>query len=294
LSKELLPKIAEGNFSALAKAISIVENELSGYRDLLEEIAPSSCPIIGVTGPPGAGKSSLVNALVSLICLKGKKAGIIAIDPSSPFSHGSIMGDRLRMFDNFLNDKVFIRSMASRGSLGGLAPKVFEVADLMKSAGFDFIIIETVGVGQSEVEIAALADINVLVLVPESGDDIQALKSGILEIADIYVVNKADRPGADVFERNLFSISHQNSNTPIIKTIAIKNEGIDQLFDAILQHQTNEVSDDHKNSLLAERALMMIKSERTRDISLDDIAKSLKQEKQGKGFNFYKFVKSLV
>jgi LAO/AO transport system kinase len=201
---DLLIELQNGNKRALARAISLIENDSEGYEQLLESLNfNKNIPIIGITGPPGAGKSTLINAFTKYLIDQNKKVAVIAVDPSSPFNKGSLMGDRIRMIEHFLNPNIFIRSMASRGSLGGLAPKIFEVADLLKAAQFDYIIIETVGVGQSEIEIASLADTTVLVLVPEGGDEIQIIKSGIMEIADVFVLNKSDRSGADTFFKNL-------------------------------------------------------------------------------------------
>jgi len=291
----LIPLLLQGNKRALARCISMVENGYEGYEELLRKLTfNKSTPIIGITGPPGAGKSSLIAALARHIVSTQKTIGIIAIDPSSPFNQGSLLGDRLRMTEHFLHPSVFIRSMAGRGSLGGLAPKIFEVADVMKAAGFDYIIIETIGVGQSEVEIAALADTTVLVLVPEAGDEIQTIKSGVMEIADIYVLNKSDRDGADSLFKNLFVLAHSHARlgweAPVIKTIATKDEGVDLLFDAILKHAEHGTDHDKKLHLLAEKVLLMIKNQRTKDISIAQIQSDLKQHVSDKNFNLYRYV----
>src|SRR5688572_12291594 len=196
----LIDNLQKGDVRSLARCISIVENEAEGYEELLRSLpVDHDIPVIGITGPPGAGKSTIVNALISELNKEGKKIGIVAIDPTSPFNYGSLLGDRIRMSEHFLNEHVFIRSLATRGSLGGLSAKTIEITDVMKAFPFDYIIVETVGVGQSEVEIVGLADTTIVVLVPEAGDEIQGIKSGIMEIADIFVVNKADRDGADQF-----------------------------------------------------------------------------------------------
>lgn len=293
---ELLSDLQNGNKRALARAISLVENDSQGYESLLENLDfNKKVPLIGITGPPGAGKSTLINAFAKHLLDQNKKVAIIAIDPSSPFNKGSLMGDRLRMSEHFLNPNIFIRSMASRGSLGGLAPKIFEVADLIRAAQFDYVIIETVGVGQSEVEIASLADTTVLVLVPEAGDDIQTIKSGVMEIADVYVLNKSDRSGADTFYKNLCALTHshasENWESPVVKTVAHKYEGLQNLQDAIEKHQASNNLSDKKNLLLAEKAIMLIKNQRVKDIVFENIFNDLKEISHLQNFNIYRYVK---
>ena len=196
-------RLIKGDFHALARLISLIENEVEGYDNFLKKLKSSEARIVGVTGAPGSGKSSLVDALIGEMIAAKKKVGVLCVDPSSPFNKGAILGDRIRMSEWYNHPDVFIRSLASKGSLGGLHPKIIEISDIMKAAGFDYIIIETVGVGQSEVDIAALADITVVVLVPEGGDIIQTMKAGLMEVADIFVVNKYDRPDADSYYNNL-------------------------------------------------------------------------------------------
>lgn len=293
---QLLVELQNGNKRALARAISLVENNSEGYESLLEGINfNKKVPIIGVTGPPGAGKSTLINAFAKHLLSQNKKVAIIAVDPSSPFNKGSLMGDRLRMGEHFLNPNIFIRSMATRGSLGGLAPKIFEVADLIRAAQFDYVIIETVGVGQSEVEIASLADTTVLVLVPEAGDDIQTIKSGVMEIADVFVLNKSDRSGAETFYKNLCALTHSNATsdweTPVVKTIAHKYLGIIELEEAIFKHQHADNLFDKKNLLLAEKAVMLIKNQRVKDLNFEQILNELQQISNQQNFNIYRYVK---
>ncbi len=293
---QLLSDLQNGNKRALARAISLVENDSQGYESLLENLDfNKKVPLIGITGPPGAGKSTLINAFAKHLLDQNKKVAIIAIDPSSPFNKGSLMGDRLRMSEHFLNPNIFIRSMASRGSLGGLAPKIFEVADLIRAAQFDYVIIETVGVGQSEVEIASLADTTVLVLVPEAGDDIQTIKSGVMEIADVYVLNKSDRSGADTFYKNLCALTHshasENWESPVVKTVAHKYEGLQNLQDAIEKHQAANNLSNKKNLLLAEKAIMLIKNQRVKDIVFENIFNDLKEISNQQNFNIYRYVK---
>ena len=201
----LLADLLAGRTPALARAISVVENGRPGFERLLAGAHPSlgRARRIGMTGPPGAGKSTLVERLVAAYRAEGLKVGVVAVDPTSPFTGGALLGDRIRMESVALDQGVYIRSMASRGSLGGLATTTREVCDLLDAAGFDRIVVETVGVGQSELDVARMADTTVLVLVPESGDGIQTLKSGVMEAADLFVVNKADRPGADKLRQEI-------------------------------------------------------------------------------------------
>ncbi len=237
----LLKGILKGDKLSIARAISLVENE--NGAGILEQVFPYTGKAyqIGITGPPGAGKSTLVNAIAKKLLSRNYRIGIIAVDPTSPFSGGALLGDRIRMTDLALNKNVFIRSMASRGSLGGLAQKTKDAVLVLDAAGMDYILIETIGVGQVELDIAQVCDTVIVVLVPESGDSIQAMKAGLLEIADILVVNKGDREGCERLLMELkfaFEIRPASSwRVPILKTIATDNQGIDEVVSAIFGHK---------------------------------------------------------
>ena len=240
---EIVDRFLAGERRALARIISRVENETAEGREALREIFPHSgkAHIIGVTGGAGAGKSTLTGALASEYRNRGKTVGIVAVDPSSPFTQGAILGDRIRMQSLALDPGVFVRSMASRGALGGLAPTIADVVAVMDSFGFDYVIIETVGAGQDEVEIAGTALTTLLVNNPGTGDDIQAMKAGIIEIADVLIVNKADHPGADILVSQLQALlalaPAGSRRPPILKTVAMKPEGLDKVADAIDDHR---------------------------------------------------------
>ena len=291
--QELLKDIQQGNVKSLARSISLVENEVEGYELFLQSLPPSSTKIIGITGPPGAGKSTLVDALIGEMVLQHKKIGVLCVDPSSPFNLGALLGDRIRMSEWYNHPDVFIRSLATRGSLGGLHPKIIEIADVMKTAGFDHIIIETVGVGQSEIEIAGLADTTVVVVVPEAGDEVQTMKAGLMEIADVFVVNKADRPGADAFVKNLRmmlapAFHRSTAEIAIVKTVASQKEGIKELYEKILAHQQLVQTTDRKYWLLAEKAYHLIQQHRMADINKTELKKQV-QEMQDS--NLYQFIR---
>lgn len=292
--QELLEQVQQGNPRSLARAISLVENGAEGYEWLLENLPASDAKIIGITGPPGAGKSTLVDALIGEIVAKEKKVGVLCVDPSSPFNLGALLGDRIRMSEWYNHPGVFIRSLATRGSLGGLHPRIIEIADLMKTAGYEYIIIETVGVGQSEIEIAGLADTTVVVVVPEAGDEVQTMKAGLMEIADVFVVNKADRPDADTFVKNLRLMLapafHRSVNeVAIVKTIASQKEGIRELFEKIQLHNQQLHNTDRKYWLLAEKAYHLLLQHRMKDVDKADLKKQL--EASGEQ-NLYRFMKN--
>ena len=289
----LVSSINNGDRKALARAITMVENEMDGSATLLKQIKVKEIPVLGFTGPPGAGKSTLINALLRSIISMKKKAAVIAIDPTSPFNLGSLLADRIRMSEHFTNENIFIRSLASRGSLGGLSEKIIEITDVLKSCDFDFIIIETVGVGQSEIEIAGLADTTVVVIVPESGDDIQAMKSGIMEIADIFVVNKSDREGAGTLVNNLKKmLAHKNDSgwsVPVINTTATSGEGINELYEKISQHRNSKHFNEKKIYLLTEKVYQLARNYRMQRLKREDIKKELEKAINESSFNLYRF-----
>jgi len=294
--QELSEKIKQGDIKTLARCISFIENEYKGYNELLE-ILPvnTSTKIIGITGPPGAGKSTLTDALTGELVRQNKKVAILCIDPSSPFNLGALLGDRIRMSEWYTHLNVFIRSLATRGSMGGLHPKIIEITDLLKSAPFDFIIVETVGVGQSEIEIAGLADITVVVLVPEAGDEVQTMKAGLMEIADVFIVNKSDRPDADLFVKNLKlmlapAFRTHYEEVPVIKTIASQKKGVAELYQTILHQLQKKQHSDKKSWLITEKAWQLIINKRMKDINRELLKKEIEEELKHKTFNLYKFI----
>ena len=280
----------EIDFRAVARMLTVVENNLEGAAEILQSLPYHDVPITGITGPPGAGKSTLVNALIADLLGKNKTVAVLAIDPSSPFNFGSLLGDRIRMAAHFNNSGVFIRSIATRGSLGGLSAKTIEMTDVLRASGFDHIIVETVGVGQSEVEIAGLADTTLVMLVPEAGDEIQNIKSGLMEIADAFIINKADRDGADLFINNLKKIIHQKpgAHIPIFKTVASKNEGISEIAKFILSSAKKKNS--NADLLLTEKAYNLIQQKRMMDIDKKTLQQKLAKALKSDGFNLYRFV----
>ncbi|HLQ50387.1 MAG TPA: methylmalonyl Co-A mutase-associated GTPase MeaB [Terriglobales bacterium] len=242
--QSLIDQLRAGDARALARAISTVENRATGWSELLKALFPHSgqARILGLTGPPGAGKSTLVDQLARHYRKQNHTVGIIAVDPTSPYTGGAILGDRIRMQEHFSDPGIYIRSMATRGSLGGLARTTVDVATVLDAAGRDLIMIETVGVGQDEVDIVRLADITVVILVPGMGDDVQSIKAGIMEIADIFVINKSDREGAERVEREIralqsLAVRSDKWTPPIVKTVASEGAGIADLAAAIRDYE---------------------------------------------------------
>jgi len=231
----------EKDMKTLSKLITRLENDPLSARRIIEDLDKKKAMVIGITGPGGAGKSTLVNAMIKEYRKSGRKVGVIAVDPSSPFSGGAFLGDRIRMKQHFTDEGVFIRSMASRGALGGLNDSIFDVVELMRGFDFDVIIVETVGAGQTEIDIAYVAQTVLLVLSPGGGDEIQMLKAGIVEIADIFVINKSDMSGADSIELSIRAMLEISDRTgwipPIVRTIATEGKGVKELIDEIQKHE---------------------------------------------------------
>lgn len=284
------------NFKTLARTISLVENEAENFENILQQLQPNNVPVIGFTGPPGAGKSTLLNAVVGVLLDEGKKIGLVLIDPSSPFNLGALLGDRLRMSTHFTNENLFIRSVATRGSLGGLSDKIIEVVEVLRAYPFDYIFIETVGVGQSEVEIAGLADTTVVVLVPEAGDAVQTMKAGLMEIADVFVINKADRADAETLTNSLLNQLQINGkeNIPVLKTVAVEAKGIKELLNEISEEKNHSNNTSRKLILLAEKALRIISKSKMKNFDTDKMKTNLRVEMNNSNFNLYNFVKKYL
>lgn len=296
--EDLSKRIFDGEPRFIARSISLVENGGADASELMKAVFPrtGNAEIIGITGSPGAGKSSLVDKLALFYKDKGARVGIICVDPSSPFSGGAILGDRIRMATLGTDPNIFIRSMATRGNLGGLARATVDAVAILDAAGFDKVIVETVGVGQDEVEIVKTADVSVVVLVPGMGDDIQAIKAGIMEIGDVFVINKADREGVLRTQKELealLSLAHRPDmwHPPIIKTIATENKGIEDLSAAISSYLDFQSSDSHTNErrraiarwrlteLLRERLLSDLLSKNGIRDSLERLAADIAEKK---------------
>ncbi len=287
--KSLVDRVAAGDVRAVARAISKVEDLSKDASQLMKEIFPLTGrgTVIGITGAPGAGKSSLVDKLALYYRQQGERVGIVAVDPSSPFSGGAILGDRIRMQMLGLDSGVFIRSMATRGNLGGLARTTVDAVSILDAAGYSKVIIETVGVGQDEVEVVKAADVSVVVLVPGMGDDIQAIKAGIMEIGDIFVINKADRDGVNSTEKELEALlslaaRDDNWNPPIVKTVATENKGIVELAAAIGSYQLFNAegkSNDGRRRAIARWRILELLRERLLSQTLESDSASEKLDR---------------
>ncbi|MGH9948035.1 MAG: methylmalonyl Co-A mutase-associated GTPase MeaB [Pyrinomonadaceae bacterium] len=297
-ASEIAKRLISGEPRAVARAITLVENGGDGAAELMKAVFPKTgnAVVIGITGAPGAGKSSLVDKLALYYKEKGEKIGIVCVDPSSPFSGGAILGDRIRMASLGLDKNVFIRSMATRGNLGGLSRATVDAVAILDAAGFDKVIVETVGVGQDEVEIVKAADVSVVVLVPGMGDDIQAIKAGIMEIGDVFVINKADREGVLRTQKELetlLSLAHRPDmwNPPIIKTIATENKGIEDLSTAIEAYTEFQLSGSSNSErrrqiarwrlteLLQERLLADLLNRNGTSDRLEELAREIAEKK---------------
>jgi LAO/AO transport system kinase len=285
--------IIAGDFKHLARALTLVENDIAPSDFLANLKLNHRIAVLGITGPPGAGKSTLVNAITTEFVRSHKKVAILAVDPTSPFNFGALLGDRIRMAPQFNNPNVYIRSVATRGALGGISVKTMQMVDVLKAANFDLIIVETVGVGQSEVEIAGLADQTVVVLVPESGDEIQHIKSGLMEIAQAFVVNKADREGAATFANKLRKLVHeQHQQIPVFETVADKNEGITAFCEWILNVPKTE--NQRKHLLMADKAFKLIQHHRMKNVDKTKLHRELDEALLDKNFNIYQFVNDWI
>ncbi len=288
--------VAEGNYLLLAKAISQIENKVEGVDAYLAQLAPKKIPIIGITGPPGAGKSTLIAGLVGEWIAAGKKVAVLSVDPSSPFHKGAILGDRIRMKDWYLHPQVFIRSLASRGHLGGLNSSMIELTTLLQSVGFDQIIVETVGVGQSEVEVASLADTTVVVLVPEAGDEVQMMKSGLMEVADIFVVNKSDRPDAQTFINHIRQMMMENGVSEdlvkVVATVASQGLGIHDLIQAIDAHQIAYSASGNYKKIILTKAIQLIVAHKMRQVDLEKLEQDIEGAITKESFNIFNFIQN--
>ena len=266
--QELLKGIKNGNERKIAQAITIIENERDKGFDLLKELynENSLSYLVGITGPPGSGKSTLSDKIVSHWRKQGLKVAVIAIDPTSQFSGGALLGDRIRMSNVSTDRGVFIRSMATRGSLGGLNPAIYDTVLLLSAAGYDYILIETVGVGQNEVDIVDLADTTLVVTVPEAGDEIQTFKAGLMEVGDIFVLNKSDRPGVQKMELTLEQMINladkKGWEPPIVKTTAVKREGINNLVNEINKHknylENSDLLENNRNEVMKRQLINLL------------------------------------
>ncbi len=281
---EWAERILNGDARAISRAATAIENRRPEALALLQELFPRTgrATVIGITGPPGAGKSTLADQMARTARLEGRRVGIIAVDPTSPFSGGAILGDRIRMQAHWNDPGVFIRSMASRGSMGGLAAATTDVALLLDAAGYDLVLVETVGVGQDEVEVARLADVTVVVLMPGMGDDVQAIKAGIMEIADIFVINKADRPGAASLEREIDAMLSLGTRPdgwkpPILRAIATEGQGIAEIFAAACRFRAMPARSNHRKMLWSARLREMLRERLLDRIRVEEIEAAAEQ-----------------
>ncbi len=275
---DLAKEVIKGDHRAIARAISLVENNRSAAQEMMKKIFPHTGEsiIVGITGAPGSGKSTLVDQMLGFLRKKGKKIGIVAVDPSSPFSGGAILGDRIRMMQHSVDPEIFIRSMATRGHLGGVAKATGGAMAVLEAAGMNIILVETVGVGQDEVEVVKLADIILVILIPGAGDEIQAFKAGIMEIADIFILNKADSPLAERTEKQLRAMLDLGlggkAPPPVINTVATEGKGVDKLIDEIdklVVDKDQELRDSRKKRLIPWMLMDIISEKIYRSVTQD-------------------------
>lgn len=289
-----ISQIQQGDVRALARAISMAENDSAGLLDALATLKIPTKPVIGITGPPGAGKSTLTDALIGTLIAEGKSVAVLCVDPSSPFHQGAVLGDRIRMSEWYTHPNVYIRSLATRGALGGLHPRILEITDLVKCFPADWILVETVGVGQSEVEVAGLADRTVVVLVPEAGDEIQTMKAGLLEVADLFVVNKSDRPDAARFRSYLERMVQEDRSDgkiiPILPTIATEKKGIKEVLDALKNLLNSPAQTEREDLLVMEKAKHLLREHWLRKLDAGKMKASLRAAMQSDDFNLYAWV----
>lgn len=289
--QQYLDDITHGSIGSLARLISLVENEAGGFEELMKMLPFRNVKIIGITGAPGSGKSTLTDALISEMVKDKMKVGVLCIDPSSPFNRGALLGDRIRMSEWYTNPNVFIRSLASKAALGGLHPKIIEISELMKAAWFDYVIIETVGVGQSEIDIAGLADMTTVVMVPESGDIIQTMKAGVMEIADVFLINKSDRPDAEIFYHHVLQMlrpRHGDSNgiVPVIKTVGTERKGIVEWYDFIRKFDTS-INNPLKETMALQKVLSLISAQQLKKIDREKLRSEIENGLKNKDLNIY-------
>ena len=294
--QNLLKDIQSGNIKSLARAITLIENEISGYELFMQMLAyNTSTRVIGITGPPGVGKSTLTDALIGVLLAQERKVAVLCVDPSSPFHNGALLGDRIRMSQWYTHKNVFIRSLATRGNMGGLHPKTYEITDVVKAAGFTDIIIETVGVGQNEIDVATIAATTIVVLAPEMGDAIQYMKAGLIEIADVFVVNKTDMPGAEEclnsLKQILSQLTHNNVwEVPIVATVATQKQGIEAMMQAIETHTAITLKPEYNVVMLANKAYSLLQEKCMKEISRKKLKEQLIAEVSNEGFNLYAWI----